>query len=231
MQPTDAFAATVFASLPEPPEALVAVNCNFFANEGGGKNYKSGFPADILGLSVSSGTVVSEPRGFAGQGDPALLVAAQADGSLVARIARTTDVSLAADPSIRFAVAGIGGSESDAASGTAIVTAGVNTAGTARVASGVRHPRTAVGVADGGRTLVIIAIDGRQKGWSVGITLPELAELFLRQGCTDAVNLDGGGSTAFVVLDSAGRVTGNRPSDGAHRPVANHLAVIVTKPR
>jgi exopolysaccharide biosynthesis protein len=230
LRQTDAFASALVASLPQPPEAVVAINCNFYSNEGGSKNYKPGVPADILGLSVSSGTVVSPPREFAGQGDPALLVSAQPDGSLRARIARTTDIAIAADPTIRFAVAGIGASESDAAAGTALLTAGFNTASSSRVSSDARHPRTAVGVADGGRTLVIIVIDGRQNDWSVGITLPELATLFLRQGCTDAVNLDGGGSTAFVAFDAAGTRTSNRPSGGVHRPVANHLAVILTKP-
>jgi len=88
----------------------------------------------------------------------------------------------------------------------------------------VRHPRTAIGYND--REAVIVTVDGRQPGWSVGMTLTELAQLMLRLGCTDAVNLDGGGSTTAWVR---GRVS-NRPSDGSLRPVSNGLAVVLRGP-
>jgi exopolysaccharide biosynthesis protein len=90
------------------------------------------------------------------------------------------------------------------------------------------NPRTAVGLAAGGRRLLLVTVDGRQPNHSVGISLRDLAELMRELGATDALNLDGGGSTTMVVTDSAGalRVV-NRPSDaGGPRAVGNALGVV-----
>ena len=64
-----------------------------------------------------------------------------------------------------------------------------------------RHPRTAVGIASNGTRLLLVTVDGRQKPYSDGMTLPELARLMLALGARDALNLDGGGSTTFVYAD------------------------------
>jgi len=84
---------------------------------------------------------------------------------------------------------------------------------------GVTHPRTAVGVtAD--EKLVLVTVDGRQS-ISTGMPLADLAEFMLSQGCVEALNLDGGGSTtmatSFGVLNS--------PSDGTLRALPNAIAV------
>jgi hypothetical protein len=86
-----------------------------------------------------------------------------------------------------------------------------------RVFTESRHPRTAAATrADG--TLLFVTVDGRRPEWSVGMTLGELANLLLSLGATDAVNLDGGGSTTMVV---GGRVV-NRTSDlTGERPVGD----------
>ena len=84
-----------------------------------------------------------------------------------------------------------------------------------------RHPRTAVGLSEDRRTLYLMVIDGRTS-LSVGVTLADLAAQMRSIGAWDAVNLDGGGSTAMWVKD-LGVV--NAPSDGSQRPVSNHLAV------
>jgi hypothetical protein len=92
-----------------------------------------------------------------------------------------------------------------------------------------RHPRTAVGFSRDGRRLLLVTVDGRQPGYSAGMTLRELAELMRGLGASEALNLDGGGSTSLVVPDvrsSSGVRTLNRPSDKEERPVANGLAVI-----
>jgi hypothetical protein len=88
-----------------------------------------------------------------------------------------------------------------------------------------RHPRTAVGF--NRERLFLFVADGRQPGYSAGMTLDELAGAMLALGCTEAVNLDGGGSSTLWVR---GKVT-NRPSDGRERPVANGLLVYSTAPR
>ncbi len=84
-----------------------------------------------------------------------------------------------------------------------------------------RHPRTAAGVTADGRVL-LVAVDGRQPNWSVGMSLGELARFMLRLGARWAVNLDGGGSTTVWVQ---GEVV-NRPSGGSERAVTNALLVL-----
>jgi hypothetical protein len=87
-------------------------------------------------------------------------------------------------------------------------------------------PRTAVGLkADG--TCVFYTVDGRQEGYSLGLSLTELAGRLLSLGCVDAVNLDGGGSTILGARypgQSELTVTG-RPSDGAQRRVADFIVL------
>ena len=92
----------------------------------------------------------------------------------------------------------------------------------------VRHPRTAVGIASGGRRLLLVTVDGRQLPYSDGMTLRELAELLRSFGAAEALNLDGGGSTTLVVRERGGALAvANRPSDReGERPVANVLAVV-----
>ena len=63
----------------------------------------------------------------------------------------------------------------------------------------VREPRTAIGWVDENHYVVIVA-DGRRDGWSdLGMTLQELQQVFVEQGCQVAYNLDGGGSATMVL--------------------------------
>jgi hypothetical protein len=87
-----------------------------------------------------------------------------------------------------------------------------------------RHARSAVGIAADGSVL-FVAVDGR-KETSRGVTLDEMAAIMKRLGAQEAMNLDGGGSTAMVV---SGNVV-NTPSDGAERPVANGFLVFAKGP-
>lgn len=87
--------------------------------------------------------------------------------------------------------------------------------------SNVRHPRSAVGVTADGRVL-LVTVDGRQPGWSAGMTLTEVARWLASLGVVDALSLDGGGSTQIV---TDGRLR-NRPCcDDPLRPVATGLFV------
>jgi hypothetical protein len=86
------------------------------------------------------------------------------------------------------------------------------------------EPRTAVGFSKDRKTLILMVIDGRSSS-SVGATLAQLAEQMHSLGAYDAVNLDGGGSSAMWV-EAVGVV--NVPSDGTERVVANHLAVFAS---
>ncbi|MBL0169763.1 MAG: phosphodiester glycosidase family protein [Gemmatimonadaceae bacterium] len=91
------------------------------------------------------------------------------------------------------------------------------------------NPRTAAGFAANGRRLLLVVIDGRQNGYSAGTTTRETAALLRDLGAREALNLDGGGSTAMVVrrADTGFVQLVNRPSDAAgERPVADALAVL-----
>lgn len=104
----------------------------------------------------------------------------------------------------------------------------VDTEGAAGFATS-RHPRTAVGIARNGDRLLLVTVDGRQKPYSDGMTLRELADLMLALGARDAINLDGGGSTTLVFKDpTTKRLTvANKPSDSTgERAVGNALAVV-----
>jgi exopolysaccharide biosynthesis protein len=92
------------------------------------------------------------------------------------------------------------------------------------------HPRTAVGVADHGKTLVLVVIDGRKKDEAIGMSLQEVAEVMLKYNCEDAVNLDGGGSSVLAIRDPKTHKMDilNKPSDGRERSVGNVLGVSVT---
>ena len=85
-------------------------------------------------------------------------------------------------------------------------------------------PRTAVGIKENGN-IIFYTIDGRQTGYSTGITIKTLAARMSELGCIDAINLDGGGSTAiggiFPGFDDF--MISNRPSDGVERKCANYL--------
>jgi len=84
-----------------------------------------------------------------------------------------------------------------------------------------RHPRTAVAKLKDGKFLMI-TVDGRTEA-SGGIALQDLAEYLLSLGATDAMNLDGGGSTTMFV---DGKVV-NHPSDKeGERKVSD--AILVT---
>lgn len=93
------------------------------------------------------------------------------------------------------------------------------------------QPRTAIGVSADQRRGWIVVVDGRQDGYSTGATLTALTELFVELGASNAINLDGGGSTTLVVAGKGGkpRIL-NRPVHtgvpGRERPVANHIAIV-----
>ena len=82
------------------------------------------------------------------------------------------------------------------------------------------QPRTAVGVIDENH-LVFVVVDGRQEGYSAGVTLTELADIMIDLGATSAYNLDGGGSSTMYFN---GEVI-NQPSNGGERGTSDILYV------
>jgi exopolysaccharide biosynthesis protein len=91
----------------------------------------------------------------------------------------------------------------------------------------LRHPRTGIGLKPDG-TVLMVTVDGRRSGHSVGMSTPELIQLFQKLGATDVLQLDGGGATTMVING----VLANRPSDwGGQRPVANAVAIVGPRSR
>lgn len=88
-------------------------------------------------------------------------------------------------------------------------------------------PRTFIGLSQDGTKCYLFVIDGRQKAYSDGMRLEDVATLCKAAGCYNAFNLDGGGSSIFVLKNKEGELeVKNRPSDGKLRPVINGLIVV-----
>lgn len=90
------------------------------------------------------------------------------------------------------------------------------------VTDGAINPRTSIGLVNDKRAILLVA-DGRRTH-SVGYTLPELSQVMKALGATSAINLDGGGSSTFVVREANGTYQRkNIPSDASERAVSNAL--------
>lgn len=105
-----------------------------------------------------------------------------------------------------------------------IVRKGVNvykglTEGLSSKFTDVRHPRTGIGISKDKKKLFLVVVDGRQPNLSIGMNLKEFAELFIKLGCYNSLNLDGGGSSTMwlkgAVVNSPSDATGERPISDA----------------
>ena len=167
----------------------VAINANFYAPccTPGDK--------DLLGLAMSRGTVVSPPVST-GTGSAALVVT---------RDNHATITKTSAGFTTRNYWTAIAGSEIVLAGGAKPTLADTEFNKTL-------HPRTAVGLTKDRRYLILMIIDGRQPGYSMGATMEEVADWLQRFGASEGLNLDGGGSTTLVrELDGKPKVL-NLPS-------------------
>lgn len=90
---------------------------------------------------------------------------------------------------------------------------------------GDRHPRTALGLTQSGRHLILVVVDGRRKGESEGMTLHELAEALKELGCHDAINMDGGGSSIMLARHEGQLTIINRPASSGIRPIPVMIGV------
>lgn len=83
------------------------------------------------------------------------------------------------------------------------------------------NPRTGIGMIAPNH-YVFIVVDGRMAGYSKGMTLKEFAQVFADLGCTEAYNLDGGGSSTMYFM---GRVVNNPLGKNTERPVSDILYI------
>lgn len=92
------------------------------------------------------------------------------------------------------------------------------------------EPRTGVGLSSDGK-LYFIVVDGRSFYYSNGITITDLGRMLKACGASIAINVDGGGSSTFMIKHPLAEVwqVRNRPSDGTNRAVGNAW-MIVSKP-
>lgn len=94
------------------------------------------------------------------------------------------------------------------------------------------EPRTAIGVTDDNVVYILVA-DGRNFWYSNGMRYAEMGAVMKALGAKNAINLDGGGSSTFIIRKIAGFEDGrfairNWPYDngGVEREVANGLLVV-----
>jgi exopolysaccharide biosynthesis protein len=196
--------SALLGALATHERVVAGVNGDFF-------NLKDGSPTNLL---IVNGRMLSPPNGqpvlaFDSAGIPHILAFTLRDEHLAPFYPKN-------------AIGGRGILVRDSS-----IDADVDTEGNAGFRA--RNPRTAAGIARGGKQLIIVAVDGREYQ-NAGMTLRELAELMRGLGAREAINLDGGGSTTFVYADpdSSGQLRiGNHPSDkGGERTVGDALAIV-----
>lgn len=183
-------------------EALAAVNANAFAavDNQGRPGWFEGRPVDILGMAASGRKIISPNEN--------------------GRIPFWIDAS--GRP--RIGAPAIAESVAEAISDwfSPLI---LNSRVVADPADRALHPRTAVGFDDSGKWLLLVVVDGRQPGFSEGVTLLELAGILQAQGCSQSINTDGGGSSIMLVRYDSELRTVNSPSDRKPRPVPVMLGV------
>lgn len=172
---------------------------------------------------AAAGPIPADGFELVANGTSAARVRALVVGDAVATTARATFAPPPAAP-FRFALGGV----------STLVRDGAVVATSEEV---MFYPRAAIGFAAGGRTMILVVIDGRQ-ATSTGLTQTrDFAQLVRDLGAADALHLDGGGSATMVVRSpgQSQAAVVNNPSDGAEvtglpgteRPVPNGVGVFV----
>jgi hypothetical protein len=203
----------------------VAADANFYnANPGGSDPSSENVSCEVYGLQICTGSVVSAQTAADAAGDPryaSLLFTSNKQPYFVFNN-RPPGTNTAG---IYTALTGY----------YPIVSNGVNfgiAASNSYPDSFIHQlqPRTAYGVSQDNRYFYIMTIDGRQGGYSDGAYDTQTAYWMLQAGAWNAINMDGGGSTALYMADSAGApVAINHssylPAYGRERYIGSHLGV------
>ncbi len=203
----------------------IACDANYYnANPGGADPTSEGISCDVYGLEISTGVVVSAQSSADAIGDPryASLLFSTNNQPFFAFVNKPPGTNTAG---IYTAITGY----------YPIVSNGMNI-GAASITSypdswiHQSQPRTAFGVSRDNRYLFLMSIDGRQSGYSDGALDVETAYWMIQFGAWNAINMDGGGSTALYMADSAGNPVGLNHSSylaatGHERYVGSHFGV------
>ena len=206
-------------------QVQVACDANYYnANPGAADPTSEGISCDVFGLEISTGIVVSaQTTGDIGA-DPryASLLFSTNNQPFFAFVNRPPGTNTTG---IYTAITGY----------YPLVSNGVNI-GAASIPSypdswiHQSQPRTAFGVSRDNHYLYLMSIDGRQSGYSDGALDVETAYWIIQFGAWNAINMDGGGSTALYMADSAGNPVGLNHSSylagyGHERYVGSHFGV------
>lgn len=192
-------------------DAQVAINGSFFEpfHSNGIDDYypHSGDGVDVIGESVSDGVRWSKSDGRR----PTLCILEQG---------RTRRLEA------KVVVGGCPSASRQSLAGHALVVAEGNVTA---IKGEKLEPRSLVGIDATGTTLWLLVVDGRQDGYSEGMSLPELGALAQELGMHTALNLDGGGSSTLAMARWGYPALLNAPIHTRipmrERPVANHLGI------
>lgn len=96
------------------------------------------------------------------------------------------------------------------------------------------EPRTAAGVSKDGKTVYLLIVDGREEKYktgSYGASYDALARILKAAGAWEAINLDGGGSSSYIIRNGSSFVLRNQPGNAGkeERAVVNGLAIVSAK--
>ena len=91
-----------------------------------------------------------------------------------------------------------------------------------------RDSRTAVGLADNGKTLFVVAVEGENKRKSQGLSFEETAKLMQELGADDAIQLDGGSSSTLILQENGKQcITAPTRTWNIHIRVASNIGITV----
>ena len=90
-------------------------------------------------------------------------------------------------------------------------------------------PRTGYGLSKDRKYLYLLVIDGRQENYSMGSSVYEVGQLLAFFGASDAINMDGGGSTTLLIRESGEIKKLNHHKNGVERSVAATMGIILDK--
>lgn len=224
-QPTVETRATAVAgvNVPRPKDSIVLFTPRWGAATGADSGYElvarvvspggrlaSGVDTtlEILAGRSKGGKIPADGVVLSGRGDGAAALAAIWSDVAAGHAERDATLRIASSPA---AVQSVAGKEILVDDGRVVAPRG-----------GSRAPRTMIGWNAAGDVL-LVTVDGRQRGVAHGLTLLEAADLMRRLGAVEALNLDGGGSTTFV---KKGKVV-NRPSSAGRRERSVAVAVAI----
>ncbi|HYO65392.1 MAG TPA: phosphodiester glycosidase family protein [Archangium sp.] len=191
--------------------AIAAVNAGYFASTGLSYSH-----IEVDGTVLATNASSRPARSTFG-------LSAQHNATLLQVRVDSTNTPVPADPAYGSILDAIGGGPNLVTNGVVDVRdveEGFDAA--SGIGSTTRGPRTALCRKSASKKVSLVTVDGRQSGWSVGMTLAELARLLVDLGCERGMNYDGGGSTTAWVN---GAVV-NRPSDGTERSVVSAWGVV-----